>query len=178
MNPPLTLASPKLEFDVRRYTATAVLNPAIVLLDVGSHLDILLAKDCEEIGKNLFVLSAARRVFLPHGWRHRAAEFAARFVPVRIREEELFNEVTVECMDDSYGVVAHPAEKLLVPMRRAPFAIRRLMGSEYQSLSRMRGREMRRQVMRMFAYYPGVQPMRSYVKPLRILQRFIAPQLT
>src|SRR5437868_5206627 len=95
MSIPIPLASPLLEFDPRLYTATAILNPAVVLLSVGTHLDILLVKDHEQIAERDFLFHAVRRIRLPHAWRARAMQFASRFIRVRIQKETLFNDLVI-----------------------------------------------------------------------------------
>jgi hypothetical protein len=169
MSTPATLVLPQLEFDPHLYTATAILNPAIVLLSVGSHLDILLARDHKPVAERDYAFRAARRIRLPHGWRARAAEFASRFVRFHISKETLFNDLVIT----GFGKAFIPGDdsdlKERIDFPGGSLRLKPLTGEEYRRLSKMRGRELRRQIMRMFRLHRPTQARRS----LELLKRII-----
>jgi hypothetical protein len=149
-----------------------VVSPAIVLLAVGSHLDILLAKDHEQIAERDFLFHASRRIRLPHAWRARAAELASRVIRVRIEEETLFNDLVITGFGKAFIPDENPPRRELLDFPRGMLRLRQLTGQEYHRLARLRGRELRRQVMRMFYNVPGVLPAPS-PRPLRLLKRLV-----
>jgi hypothetical protein len=148
---PQTLTQPVLEpCDIDAWAAIEVDRPAVVLLSSGPHLSILLAKDVEEVHPPRTLLRGVRWVRVPTGWRGAALRMCARWLPVRLPAEWLFDAVALEDRprDDMPHGVAHIANVtpdyergLLLPdTGERHFPLKFLTHRQYHALASAKGR--------------------------------------
>ena len=158
---PQTLTQPVLEpCDVEAWMAIQVDRPAVVLLSARPHLSILLAKDVEELHPPRTLLRGVRWVRVPTGWRGAALRFCARWLPVRLPAEYLFDAVSLEdrTRDDMPRGVAHVANVtpddergLLLPdTGEEHLPLKFLTHRQYHSLASAKGRILHARVSETF----------------------------
>ncbi|MFI5381581.1 MAG: hypothetical protein ACHRHE_19975 [Tepidisphaerales bacterium] len=150
---PQTLTSLQPAFDRRRWTATNVRNPALALIDKQQHLGIILARDMEEDSQGIHMRSVTW-VRIPQGWGLAVLRFRARFRPVRLPDEWLFNDlVLTQASDGMYiarlGSVARHPLVLPTPSPK-PYPVKPLTSAQYWSLAEVPGRLLRARVVAMF----------------------------
>jgi hypothetical protein len=156
-----TLTHPVLEpCDVEAWTAILVDRPAVVLLGSRPHLSILLAKDVEELHPPRTLLRGVRWVRVPTGWRGAALRMCARWLPVRLPAEWLFDAAALEDRprDDMPRGVAHvanltpdhPRGLLLPDTGEQHFPLKFLTHRQYHALASAKGRILHARVTETF----------------------------
>ena len=146
--------------DDERVVATAVINPSILLVEVGESLKVLLSRDTL-IESQAIHLRGARLIEIPLGWRMRLIRFASRFFKVRLPDEWEFTALRVDTsqipspVTGGKRVVIHVMDpELVVP----------LTGPQYWSLCLMNGRTLHCWIANRFKLAGGLlgaaQPMR------------------
>lgn len=158
---PQTLTKPELEpCDVEAWNALLVDRPAVALISTRPYLGVLLAKDLEEVHPPRTLLRGVRWVRVPTGWRAAAMRVLARWRPVRLPGEWLFESVALEdrARDDMPLGVAyvanvlpdHPRGLLLPDPSARRYPLKFLTHRQYHSLASAKGRILLARLIEMF----------------------------
>jgi len=133
-------------FHLQKWTAVAVENPCVVLVNCGRDLTIMLAKqhtssDHEERFEGIQLIS------IPNGLRLRLLEIQSMFGAGRLPDEWLYMEAIIRRSTDGHQLFVDGFLKHAQP---SAFAVKPLTGSQFQTLVLCRGRLLRAQVVAMF----------------------------
>ena len=148
---PPTLASPQFqELDRACWIATAVVNPAIALVETGKYLGILLAKNAT-IGRTGTTLDAVRHTRIPQGWRLWLLRLRSRLYRARLPDEWLYSTVELIGLTARHHAVVRPGQEILAGPSTRPFPLKQLTHGQYDRLAGASGRELNDLVHGIFA---------------------------
>jgi hypothetical protein len=170
----LTQARPA-PFDHRKWTATAIEKPAIVLIDAQSYIGLLLARDATNVDEHELpvILEGVHWIRIPVGLRLAWLKWRSRVRKCRLPDEWLFNEVHLYDHNGAFVADIAPKTKdgLFLPYpSRTPYPLRELTHGQYDQLARSGGRQLHQHVTTIFPCLAdkklaGAKPLPKYPYP-------------
>ncbi len=144
--PPTLPLSKRAPISVEKWTAIDLIEPCIVLLEGVDSLVVMLAKQFN-VSSEGTTFHGVRVISIPGGLALRYLEIKALFTHVRLPDEQLFANASIEIIEDEHHLTIGGRR---YSTRPTEFPLKELTHAEFQTMLTCSGRALRTRAVRIF----------------------------